>query len=120
MPSYGKRLFLTFGFLKIFTLFNVWAFENNSLTYDFLCVLLQIVLKEILTVTFLGRIREESLELILAPSSTAYMWPVTPNAHVLSCTWKQSLLPEGEWQGRGKEQYLNLSVPGWYLQKEAS
>lgn len=54
MPSYGKRHFLTFGFLKIFTLFNMWAFENHSLNYDFLCVVLQIVLKQLLTVTFLG------------------------------------------------------------------
>lgn len=58
MPSYGKRHFLTFRFLKIFTLSNVWAFEKCSLTYDFLCVVLQIVLKQILTVTFLGGIIE--------------------------------------------------------------
>lgn len=46
MPSYGKKHFLTFGFLKIITLFNVWALENHPPTYDFLCVLLQIVLKK--------------------------------------------------------------------------
>lgn len=34
MPSYGKRHLLTLALWKIFTLFNVWTFENHTLAYD--------------------------------------------------------------------------------------
>lgn len=121
MPSYRKTYILAFGFLKISTLFNVWGFENYSLTCDFLCVFLQITLKQILTLMFLGRIKEQGLELILAPSGTAYTQPVTLNEHVLSCTYNWEVVTSS-WQAmRGKRERA-ISEPVvtcWHLEKAA-